>query len=267
MFSKKLIGDFIGGTPYKDHYGVEIEVELENPFSGVFDNTLWAVEDDGSLRGYGYEFVLKKPLPIDKAKDAVKTLLANLNDGNKVIDNGRAGVHVHVNIKDLSVKQAASFITLAVTHEELLAEFCGEYRKGNLFCLRSRDAEYSLNVLNRAFKDEDLRHLHTDEIRYAFLNFKAIPQYGSVEFRGMRSDGDAKHICDWLSILGKLKEMSRKVDGPVHIIADVSERTPEGFVNTIMGNCYDLLPKYKGWEDDVLSSIRRVQLFAYAKEW
>lgn len=270
MFQDKLVSELVNSNKeYTDHIGVEIEVELDKPLQEEnYTGAEWRVEHDGSLKGNGYEYVLRKPLPPAKAKKAVRDLLKRLKDaGYEVINNGRAGVHVHVNVGDLTVKQATNFTALTLTHEDLLANFCGEYRTGNLFCLRMRDAEYVIDKFTEALVREDLRILKTDAIRYAFLNFKALPQYGSLEFRGMRSDGDAEAICNWISLLCRLKEKSRNIDNPIQVVAEMSHREPEGFVADVMGDLAPLLPRYVGWEWEMLESIRRVQLFAYVKEW
>lgn len=268
MFKDKLVRDALHkDNKLEDVYGVEIEVELAKAIDQNPLPAFWKLEGDGSLRGNGYEFVLKKPMSQAGAKKAVVALLNELNKDNQVIDNGRAGVHIHVNAGNLTVTQMVNQVALSLTHEDLLTHYCGEYRLGNLFCLRMRDAEYILDLFNQALVSENLGVLHTDRIRYAFLNLKALTEYGSLEYRAMRSDGNAEAICNWIDMLARIKAMAVNLDNPQQVVAQVSHRTPEGFLRDVMGPLEDLLPKYEGWQDEMMESIRRVQVFAYSKDW
>lgn len=268
MFTQRLIKDVLKlKNNFNDHYGVEIELEFEEEpnLDGVPKE--WGIEGDGSLRRHGYEFVLRVPLTLDKAKDAVTELLTHLKKNNTILDNGRAGVHVHCNVGNLTVCQTASLLGLAFVHEPLLEEFCGEWRKGNLFCLSSERAEYVIDLLKDALVWEDLNILGTDKVRYAFINMKAMRQYGSIEFRGMRSDGDAEAICTWLSLIDKLKQKAKQIDNPCQIVTEISVQTPEVYLKELFGEYTKHLPLKDGWEFSLMRAVRRVQTFAYCKEW
>lgn len=263
-----LISEVVGSdSRYNDHFGVEIEVELKSPWC---DEKVagWNQVEDGSLKHNGKEFVFSKPVEFKEALVNINTLFATIKKtNNAILDTGRAGVHVHVNIGDLTVKQFTNFMCLCVTYEKLLANYCGELRTGNLFCLTTDEAEYPLEVLYDALKNDRFGRLHTDDIRYAFINLKAVPQYGSIEFRGMRSDGDEAALAGWLTILSSLKAKARKFDNPIQVLEQVSALTPANFVKQDFGDAYELLKFYDGWEDDMMDSIRRIQRVAYSLHW
>lgn len=58
--------DFYGNKPQEGSYGIEIEVEGVN--LPAVANNVWTTTHDGSLRGESAEYVLKKPLDIDKVE-------------------------------------------------------------------------------------------------------------------------------------------------------------------------------------------------------
>lgn len=270
MFVNTLVSELVGSNgKYKDVVGVEIELEHKDQYRGINDELgkQWRVEGDGSLRINGAEYVFRNPLTVDKAKKSVLALGKYIDGYTKPVNEGRDGVHVHINVGDLTVRQMVNFITLWHCVEPLVTNWCGEHRRGNLFCLRVKDAEYIVDVLAEALEAEDLRKLHTDRIRYASINLKAVPQYGSLEFRCMRSDGNWEDINKFIDLLIHLKTLARNVDSPVQLVADSSMMGGEDFITHILGDFNDMLPRYEGWEDDVYYSIRRIQYYAYCKEW
>ena len=270
MFTKKKVSELVGSNAqYSNVVGVEVELEHQDAVRGLDKkvNSVWRLEDDGSLRVNGAEYVMRKPLEVVKAKEAVSALGKHIDAYTKPVNEGRDGVHVHVNVGDLDVRQLTSFITLWHIVEPLVTNWCGDYRRGNLFCLRLKDAEYIVDVFTEALDREDLGYLNTDQLRYAAVNLKAIPQYGSVEFRCMRSDGNWEDINLLIDLLIHLKELARNVDSPVQLVAETSEMGVHGFVPHILGEFDELMPRYDGWEDDVLYAVRRIQYYAYCKEW
>lgn len=252
-----------------DHVGVEVELEHESDVTPLPTKLqkLWRSEHDGSLRKNGIEYVFRNPLVFDKAVEAIDLLGSHVDSTNTVYDVGRAGVHVHVNVGDLKVRELVNFIALAHIMDDLLVNWCGERRKGNLFCLRLRDATTVVDKLAEALENEDLNILATDDLRYASVNLKSIPQYGSVEFRAMRSDGDWENLKLWVQVLLRLKEVARIIDNPTQIVSDCSMMSPTNFVDHVLGDLAGSFPKYLGFENDVYEATQRIQYYAYCKDW
>ena len=254
---------------FRDVVGVEIELEHAAGVKKLSKelSKSWRLEDDGSLRVNGAEYVFRKPLSVDEAKEKVIELGEYIDSYTKPVNEGRDGVHVHINVGDLTVRQLTNFITLWHSIESLVLNWCGEYRNGNLFCLGIKDAEYIVDVLTDALEGENLRKLATDNIRYSAVNLKAVYQYGSLEFRCMRSDGNWEDINMFIGLLVHLKTIARNVDSPVQLVAESSVMGTEAFIAHILGEFSDMLPRYDSYEDDVHYSIRRAQYYAYCKEW
>lgn len=196
--------------------GVEIEVEGVNLPEPPHT---WRKERDGSLRGESAEYVLHEPhtlkgclFALDYLQDCYKAC------GTKVLDTGHAGIHVHVNVQELSFEELFNFITVYAILETSLVRWCGESRVGNLFCLRISDAEYLVRFISRVARTRDLTSFHSDDIRYSSINLKAITTYGSLEFRALAGTDDFTKIKSWVKFLYSMREFSRKFNSPIDVV-------------------------------------------------
>lgn len=243
--------------------GIEIEVEGINiPFAKKW----WRNEEDGSLRGpENREFVLAKPLSLGQCKEALDYLDQLYVDNVSVVhDTVRAGVHVHINCQRLTLIQLYNYITLYVVLEELLVRWCGEYREGNLFCLRTGDAEFFLRRVAQAAQLRRFDVLHHDDLRYCSINVKALGQYGSLEFRSMRGTRDLNLIYKWAEMLLNLREAAKQYEDPRQIIENYSHGGAEWFLRKHLGDA-DL---WHEWADKSLKDgMRRAQEIAYCCNW
>lgn len=245
--------------------GFEIEVEganLPNRVAG------WEVTTDGSLRGEeSLEYVLREPSSYVKFCEALSKLHgAYESRGTRIDDSVRAGVHAHINVQELTVKQLFNFITICIIMETSLAELCGKSRVGNLFCLRSVDAEYLLKVIQDVAKTGNLSLFHTDDIRYSFMNMKALLEHGSVEFRAMRSTTDFELLKNWVKLLMKLRASAVTYDNPTEVIAAFEELGPTGFRELTLGNLSGLLA-FPDSEEMLAYGHQTAQDIAYCTDW
>lgn len=264
----KTVCNWFGIPPqlYTDgDVGIEIEVEGKRlPITVRY----WRMEHDGSLRGEeNKEYVLAKPSTLAQAKIALKYLGIKYKEYDSVVDDSvRAGVHVHVNVQKLNIVELYNFMTVYIILEELLVKFCGQYREGNLFCLRSSDADYLLHCLKVAAKTQRFRMLVTDELRYASMNVKALGNYGSLEFRSMRGTRDLNLIYQWAEILVGLREVAKKFTDPVDIVNGFSEGEADGFLEKCLG-VYAEIFKYEGYREALMRGMRRAQDIAFCCNW
>lgn len=254
------------GLLTKGDVGIEIEVEGKSLPRRVKG---WKSEADGSLRGEeNIEFVLERPSTLAEAKQA----LANLDEAYKsnesvVDDTVRAGVHVHVNVQELTLVELFNFITIYLILEEPLTKFCGPFREGNLFCLRSGDAEYVLFALREAAQSRRFRSLVHDNLRYSSMNVKALGTYGSLEFRAMRGTRDLSLIMDWTKILYGLREAAKTFRVPSDVINSFSEGAYDVFLRRTLGPYAATFLKMEGWEKMVKDGMRRSQTIAFSTNW
>lgn len=246
--------------------GIEIEVEGASLPDKV---SLWRREDDGSLRGdETAEFVFAKPYTPEKARQALNNL-----DGayraceTRVDDSVRAGIHVHVNVQNLTIIELFNFITIYLVLEEILVDHCGEGRQGNLFCLRAMDAGYLIATLRTAVAKRGFALLHRDEMRYSSMNVKSLSTYGSLEFRAMRGTRDMDRIYNWAMLLLNLREVAKTFNCPKSVIQGYSSGEASSFIQRCLG---DYAPHFL-MQPDVLAKVRagmrRAQDVAFATDW
>lgn len=248
--------------------GIEIEVEGYNlPVAGAF----WRNEEDGSLKAAETrEYVLSEPSSLAGAKKALNYLDKLYRVNETVVDDSvRAGVHVHINCQQLTLTELYNYITTFLVLENVLVRWCGKYREGNLFCLRSSDAEHMLDTIRLAARDNRRRfqlRFHTDEMRYAAMNLKALGDYGSVEFRTMRGTRDLDQIYLWAETLLHLREFSRQFENPMQIIEQLSFHGMEEFVRQALGKNAEVFLT-QGWEQLAHDGMRNAQYIAYCRDW
>jgi len=59
--------------------------------------------------------------------------------------------------------------------------------------------EYSESEIN-----SHCRRVFSQDIKYAFINFRSIKEKGSLEVRGLPFERDYDRIIDWLKIVNKI---------------------------------------------------------------
>lgn len=255
---------FNGDTLAPNEVGIEIEAEGIRLPKKL--DPIWEIVHDGSLRGHAFEYVLKKPIP----RLAVQQVLEDMNKAfelrkSVIEDSGRAGVHIHINVRDMNRSELYNFIVLYLIFENILVELCGTARKGNLFCLRLKDAELVLDYLKESL--HGLHILYTDTIRYASMNCKALLQYGSLEFRAMRSTIDPVVLNDWIEVLLCLKDTARTFKNPPEILADLSSTPGFLFAKEIFGEILSYFPSSTDWDEEIFKGARIVQELVYEGNW
>lgn len=239
MTVSKLL--FNGGGIKGNQIGVELEYCLINPRKtyDAMDGGLpagWRVDQDGSLGDGGVELVTNPPTSLSGTFRRLKQLEGFFNrEGVKVRDSVRAGVHVHINVSDLEVRELFNFMTLYLVMEGVLVDFCGDSRVGNLFCLRATDAYALIPALVNAVRHEDLRIFENDDLRYGSMNVCSIPKYGSLEFRAMKSTTDFRNIRLWVKLLLRVKKAALTYRDPRAIIEDYSVLGAKAMLQRVFG--------------------------------
>lgn len=249
---------------------IGLEIEVEGKYLPKMGK-LWRTEADGSLKGEeSAEYVLAAPGSMKDVQAALDQLEAAYVHNETRVDNTvRAGVHVHINCQRLTMTQLYNFITVYLILENLLVKWCGEFREGNLFCLRTCDAEWMLQVIRSAANDPKKMYknrFHRDELRYASMNLKALGDYGSLEFRAMRGTRDLSLIYSWAETLYGLREFACGFDKPSDIVEAFSIRGPERFIEDALGkNTAQFM--HEDYLNLVWKGLRNAQDVAYCTDW
>lgn len=258
--------DWYGHNPKYGEIGIEIEVEGENVLhEGILNN--WIIDKDGSLRNDNAEYKLRVPVHRDKVLKCLLYLYRKLKEnGTKIYDSPRTGVHVHVNVQTLTIKELYQFITLYLCLEELMVRWAGPTRVGNLFCLRASDAEGLTHSLTRALQENNLNILYSDNLRYASLNVKAIQNYGSLEFRALRGGLiTPQEISTWVKMILEIKDAALRFKNPREIIESFSGQGPKNFLENI-GPHVNLMD-FENQENLLRLGVRSAQEVAYCNKW
>lgn len=262
-----LVKDVFNVTPVDGDVGIEIEVEGSNlPPSGS-KSVYWRITEDNSLRGENREFVYKKPLCIDKVSDSLFELQVMFDKCNSTVDyNHRAGIHVHVNVQDLTLRQLIAFISLYCIYEQSLLNFCNPFRRKNHFCLSTADATFIVELLKVTLQSGEVNSLSTDEIRYCSINLTSLFKYGSVEFRSLESTGDSDKVIDWCNLLVKMRDYSKTVSIPTDLFYTASGAGHEEFTKQVFGEMFPVISPLVTYST-FYGGIRNIQHAVHSIDW
>lgn len=271
-YNRKLVNliPFRGGRK-KGGIGLEIEVEGKQLFNAPM--SWWTVHSDGSLReteGHQpLEYVLKEPLSIDDTTKALEYLESQLkSSGSQIVQSTRTSVHVHVNCQDLTVRKLYNFICLYLIFEEALVDWSGPERAGNLFCLRAKDSDFFIQMLESTLKEESFREWK-EEVRYLACNVVSIPKFGSLEFRSMRGTVDKKVILTWVQMLINLRKKAVIFDKPTDIVDRFIELGPLPFFRFIFDDpeLRAELETVESLSAKFWSGLRMMRDVAFSSDW
>jgi hypothetical protein len=248
--------------------GIEIEVEGKNlpDYDEVGD--FWRVDHDGSLQGEANEYVFRKPLKVEQVDSALAELeLAYIDRKSTITSSVRAGIHVHVNVQELTAVQLYNYITLYSMFEGALLAYCGVGREGNLFCLPLNQSAELVEELRNVAVSRDFRSLISDEYRYCAMNVKALGTYGSLEFRAMRSTSDLTRVSMWAKLLLHLRDVACTYDNPEEIIAAASILGSMEMFKQCVGEHLPMFDKVMNLKRRLSNGVRSSQAIAFSCDW
>lgn len=238
---------------------IGIEIEMEG-LKTNHDTSLkkicegfWTIHQDESLRnvdGKSYaELVSVNGLYGADLWRALDILRENEDKINPYFSH-RTSVHIHIDIRNLSLHELVNFILLYTLCEDVLYEYASPDRKRNLFCLAFTEAEgWFLNhmiyiLAQRSFKDNQnkndrfdrswlvgnsaetieelqvqlenklrnqLLEANNNDMRYLGCNLASIPKHGTLEFRHMGGTMDVMKIAAWINMIMSLKRAAKKL--------------------------------------------------------
>jgi hypothetical protein len=270
------IGVTLNRKATKGEIGIEIEFEGKNLLHGEEGETVvgsWVYTIDHSLRGEeNAEYILRKPVMFSEVPAALKTLWNGLEENKAVLDDSnRTSVHLHLNAQEFHMNRLTTFLAAWFSLEEILVKWCGNYREGNLFCLRAVDAPALITHL-KAFIKADGAYQISDLLRYGALNPNALFKYGSIELRPLRGCNDMETIQQWVDVAERLYRLSEKYDDPRDLVALFSSGGPSSFFETLLG---PMAPVVRGGislsqqeiSQAMFRGIRFAQDLAYSRDW
>jgi len=208
---------------------------LEHEYEGVLNRNLpvhsfadfWTYHEEGSLKDNGAEYVFSNPIFGSDAYNALEWLVSHAKD-SKWKCTKRTGIHVHLDVRDLTVPQFAGMSLLYAALEPILYHWIGDGRASSHFCIPLYRADQALQgacrILSAAHLDavdegsQSALEVSEHFQRYAGYNLQALHKFGSVEFRQLQTTHDLQRIVDWINIVMSLKAAAYKLpqsDGAV----------------------------------------------------
>lgn len=267
------IGAVLGRKTTLGDLGVEIEVEGRYLPKNEVNLDPWGYHHDGSLRGAdNAEYVLLKPIAFDALPAALSTLWSHFATYKSTFDDSnRTSVHVHLNCQNFHFNRLTSFMALWFCMEEVLTEWCGEHRVGNLFCLRAKDAPAMISMIRR-FIQTDGKSSFPESVHYAGLNTHALQKFGSIEVRTLRGVSQPQVILDWVAILRRLYELSAQFPDPRAICDTFSAEGPASFFEAVLGDQAQTVRSGISFSEDricdsMYAGIRMAQDLCYCRDW
>lgn len=241
----------------KRGFQVGIEVETENfslpHFQGQFvyphSQFLWKLAGDPSLRNNGIEL---QSFPSSERNLAlVLDFLDRINKVMKPEYNDRTGIHVHLNVRDMSVEQWMSLIALYVLYEPALFQFSGG-REQNIYCVPLRSGTHALPRLfsSENFAEEIVYTTTRGGSKYMALNYlpTAKQTFGTVEFRHMVGTADVEWIKRWIDLIQYLRAgANAPISKLLPRIYEISEKNYEQFTKDIFFDDAGLVTSSNLW--------------------
>jgi hypothetical protein len=272
---------FTGMAP-SGSLGLELEMEGTNlPNRGHLEKILgkktgsyWRSEQDGSLRGESFEYVLGTPCDVSELEAMVNGLFTTLKNHKAKLDNSnRCSTHVHVNVAKERINVLTSIIVLWSTFESVFINWTGEERKNNHFCLSSNETRSTINAWNNLLKDG--QHQMPEGIKYSSLNVLPLWRYGSFEFRIGRPAEEPTYVIKWARFLYYFVDFVKKnYTNPFNISYDLSERGPTEMLKAICEyypedtTLFEEFTKdFDGLDNKCMSSFRNVQHLVHSFPW
>jgi hypothetical protein len=214
--------------------GVECEFERVNKKLPMTDAGAysWAQHVDGSLRDSGLEFTFNGPLFGQDAETAINWLIPKAKEAGYAT-SVRTGLHVHLDVRNLSSEELMRLCLLYSFVEPLLFAWAGKHREESVFCVpwyyataATKEAGALLQHLTKAGAGDTPSLLLAEKIeRYAALNLQALSRFGSVEFRHMEMTFDISRINLLLRLKMAAVDVKFKVDPDI--------RDPERYLGNI----------------------------------
>lgn len=260
---------------------VGMEIELENlPDFGhhwineVTKTSLWTVTNDGSLRNHGLEFIMqtdnKEPLRGGDITRALFRFRKVMKDYMKICSapscSERTSLHVHLDVRDLSLSQLQKLILLYSIFEELFFKWADPTRITNNYC---RSLTFHSDITQRmarilAIQDDDkgyhmMVNLLENGNKYDACNYLSVRQRGSLEFRLLGGTYDTKVMLSWINKLQALKKAAKDESIVVDSFPeDMSQRGLGNLIGQVFGQWGDDLVDL-ATELDILRGVRRAQ--------
>jgi hypothetical protein len=215
----------------------------------------WKGDQDRSLHDHGWEYMFSRPLFGRDVVEAVTELCKHARK-KKYKTSGRTGLHVHIDVRDLTRVELARLVVLYALFEKAVYRLAGNNREDNVFCLPWYKAyQASKHAYNIVSEENDIR-LAAEALaqeKYGGLNLDSLARYGSVEFRHALSTTVADWVIQWINVCLAFRRAAQKLDAsPVELVHNLSAVGVDEFARTVFEDQFRVI-WYDRLEHDVWS--------------
>lgn len=243
----------------KAYIGLEIELENVQKDFG-YDKpgcSLWTTHEDHSLRNNGLEFVFAQPLC---GIDIITAVRAFCEEARrcKFEASPRTGIHVHVDIRDMTPNQLHTMLLAYAAFEKPLFNYIAPDRYTSNFCMPWLEASNHLTEVGQLIygSDSNIRHVFERQHKYSALNLEAMMRLGTVEFRHMHTTLDPEAILTWINICLSLKKFAMRYDQDPQMFLQTFSMGPERLCDLVFGKYSRLLTGYLGFRVEAYEGMR-----------
>jgi len=200
---------------------------------------------DGSLRNNGVEFITA-PVNYNEALNLFKILHSALQLGPNPY-TVRTSIHVHVNMRSMSLDQTKHFLLLYALLEPVFLEFAGPVRKHNIHCV-----PLNFTILPTIYH-KSINDIIKGWSKYSALNLLPLKSLGTIEFRHLYGTGDFMVYQQWLTMIKSLWDFA--FNNPPHTLETLlRSNTP------VEAICQAVLPSAPKTPVDFSTSLIDVKL-------
>lgn len=238
--------------------GVELEIERAR-YIKLTPKYMYT-EEDGSLRHGGIEFITV-PLAASELKATLHTFFEiNANEISESNYSDRCSIHVHMNVKDISLEQLSNLYKLYLLYEPHLFNFAGEDRDNNIFCTPLTETAHVNTQLLQVGDHDPLSVIARfgEWVKYTALNLRPILDIGTIEFRHMPGTSNVEKIHNWIDLLVLLYTSaccmeSATINNAIKSLNSNSQY--HVFTRTIFRDKADLIISQPNFVDDMYKGI------------
>ena len=258
VYNRGGIGGGITSSLVLPECFIGVEAELEHAYGPEeYTGGLWTRVSEGSMHQDGIEYVFSCPLRGTLITDALEEL-EKLYKSCPPTTGNDTSLHVHVDVRDLTMKQVWKFIMLYTMFEIPLFKYSSSDRMDNIFCLSSKSARVKVarynDLLHFVKKGDTERFIDRANTagRYSSMNLQSIPRFGSLEFRGHKGEWQEQPILTWINILMCLKRavLDDTIPWEKPYLA-LKEMGLEAFTSYVFNSEYACLLRNKTFKKDV----------------
>lgn len=201
--------------------GIEIETEslavASHTVSELCSRTSsWVSERDGSLRGGQLGWEIKtagQGLPYNAAIESLNHLYPILQQSSGV---WRAAVHVHVDANNLTALQRALVLCLCYALDDSIFEATSPERRESNFCVPLAHKQWHVFQSIAAMLVD--MSIPPDYGKYSSINIATLSNFGTFEFRHMRTPQTDSSIASVQAALSRIESFAQISHGVVSAV-------------------------------------------------